>query len=86
MSNEPLPGEQLVATLFSLMDRLNKSGVQRTYGLREAMGVECEYYWKSLRVFIKRDYNDIRDLVEEAKKWFDAVEEESSDGKEEGTT
>jgi len=79
MEDEPLPGEQLIESLFKLKEKLERSGVQRTYGLREAMGVECEYYWKSLNVFLKRDYKELKQLVEKAKEWFDRCEQEDTD-------
>ncbi len=85
MSEEPLSGEQLIETLFKLHERLTKSGVERTYGLREAMGVECPYYWKSLNMFIKRDYEELKVLIEEAKKLIDICEaEEDGCGEKDG--
>jgi len=86
MSDEPLTGEQLMDTLFKLQERLRKSGVERTYGIREAMGVECPYYWKSLNLFLKRDYQEVKTLVEEAKRLIDICEqEEAGCGKKEGS-
>ncbi len=70
------PGEQLIESLFKLKEKLERSGVSRTYGLKEAMGVDCEYYWKSLNVFIHRDYKELKQLVDTAKEWFDCCEEE----------
>lgn len=80
--DEPLPGEKLIEALFRLQERLNKSGIQRTYGLREAMGVECNYYWKSLNLFLKRDYSELMALVQEVGECFDKCEEADCDKKE----
>ena len=58
--------EQLIQVLEQLRLKLNRSGVERTAGLRAAMGDNCEYYWKSMNVFLKRDYLPIRTLLEQA--------------------
>lgn len=75
-----LPGEALVLALDKLRDKLIRSGTQRTAGLFEAMGPECEYYWKSLNVFLKRDYSELRELVNQAKIMFDECEKEKEAG------
>jgi len=74
---ELLPGEELIEALENLRSKLNRSGVQRTAGLREAMGLECDYYWKSLNVFIKRDYKELRSLVKLAEELFQKVEKDN---------
>jgi len=83
-TDEELPGEQLVSALENLRAKLIKSGVERTFGLRKAMGIECEYYWKSLNVFLKRDYKELKSLVDTAKHWFDRCEEENCEEGREG--
>ena len=75
--DELLPGEQLIQALEDLRKKLLKSGVQRTAGLYEAMGPECDFYWKSLNVFLKRDYLELLKLVEQAKLKFDECEKNS---------
>lgn len=75
------PGEQLVDTLDELrmqlnllVDRLNRSGVTRTNGLRLAMGRECDFYKKSLDIFLRKDYIDLRNLVQSCNDLFNVVE------------
>lgn len=72
----PLPGEDLLVALDKLRQRLTKSGVERTVGLRDAMGDDCPYYWKSMNVFLRRDYKELRDLIKEAHELFLKCEEE----------
>ena len=76
MEDEPLNGELLVESLSALKKKLERSGLDRTFGLKESMGSDCAYYWKSLNSFLKQDYKELRDLVNNAKKWFDKIEEE----------
>ena len=92
------PGQELVdvlnllrthsSTPNSLKTRLNRSGVERTAGLANALGRNCDYYKKSLTKFLIEDYTDIRnlitslnqtdsailDLVQQAKKLIKIVE------------
>lgn len=63
MSDDLLPEEALVLELEKLRKKLNRSGVERTSGLLDALGPGCEFYWKSLRVFRERDYKEIRSLL-----------------------
>lgn len=79
IDEELLPGEALILSLDKLRDKLIRSGVQRTAGLYEAMGSECEYYWKSLNVFLKRDYEELRELTNQAKLLFDKCEKEADE-------
>ena len=74
-----MPGEALIQVLDKLRDRLIKSGTQRTAGLYEAMGPECDYYWKSLNVFLHRDYKELKELVNQAKMMFEECEENSKE-------
>ena len=78
MDTELLPGEQLVSLLEELRKKLIRSGVERTAGLYDKMGPECEFYWKSLNVFLKRDYTELRNLVNQAKLLFDECEKENN--------
>jgi len=81
------PGEQLVDTLDELKkmlngleDRLDKSGVTRTNGLRLAMGRDCEFYKRSLDLFLRRDYVALRDLVKSCNDLFSLVEGKKPNG------
>lgn len=78
--NDPLPGELLLQKLEELRLRLKKSGVERTHGLRSAMGDDCPYYWKSLNVFLRRDYRELRDIIKEAHELFLTCEEDPDCG------
>lgn len=53
----------LIESLEELRYRLEHSGVERTFGLLDAMGPECPYYRKSLSLFKKKDYADILELL-----------------------
>lgn len=67
--------EKLRTTLPALVTRLNESGVERTVGLRDNMGKDCVYYKKSLRLFLTRDYKDLRDLVSSVEDLFKRIEQ-----------
>ena len=60
------PGEKLIEILEALRLRLENSGVERTYGLKEALGGDCSFYRKSLDLFLERDFDDIKELLEAA--------------------
>lgn len=66
--------DELRKALLSLSDRMNVSGIERTNGLRETQGVDCPYFKKSLDLFVKKDYIQIRDMVESVHKLFLTVE------------
>jgi len=75
------PGEQLVDTLdelrqmlILLSDRLTKSGIERTNGLRVYMGTDCDYYRRSLDILLRKDYMDIKNLVQSCHDLFNLVE------------
>lgn len=75
------PGEELIETLDDLRHKLNdlrerlqKSGVERTVGLRDAMGIDCTFYHKSMDLFLKKDYIEIRDMIQSVNKLFNIVE------------
>lgn len=74
------PGEQLIEELEQLRkklnelsDRLNRSGVERTAGLGEALGKNCGYYKKSLKKFIDQDYIDLKNMVKQTHKLFEVI-------------
>lgn len=77
------PGEDLIdqlellrVKLNSLRERLEQSGVERTAGLRDAMGNDCKFYRKSINLFLERDYIELRTMVKDASHLFDIVEGE----------
>lgn len=70
---EKQPGERLIRTLEDLRLRLNISGVERTQGLRDAMGSDCTYYRKSLDFFLVRDVDDLQSLLTAAVKEMNDV-------------
>lgn len=82
MKNTDLVGQDLLNCLAELDDmlwslhlRLAQSGVARTHGLREWKGEQCGYFVKSLALFLQKDYNDIKELVQKTESLFSAVEE-----------
>jgi hypothetical protein len=74
--NEPLTGELLIESLDKLRDRLVKSGVNRTMGLKSYRGRDCAWYLKSVSHFLKMDYLEIRNLIKEAYDLIQKCEEE----------
>lgn len=66
-------GDVLLDMLELLRKRLNSSGVERTKGLRDNMGTNCEFYSKSLDLFLKRDYQDLKNLVSNLNKKFEEI-------------
>lgn len=68
------PGEQLIEKLEEIRLRLDKSGVERTNGLSTAMGRDCDYFKKSLKIFIDKDYIDLRNLFKQANDLFNVIE------------
>jgi hypothetical protein len=56
--------KELLEALDTLRVKLMRSGIERTNGLLKAMGQDCSYYNKSLNVFLKRDYKEIKDMIE----------------------
>lgn len=68
------PGEELIDKLEQIRLRLHGSGVERTAGLGSHMGKDCDYYKKSLKMFLDRDYIDLRNLIQQANKLFMIVE------------
>ncbi len=54
--------EALRKALLTFSDRLEKSGVERTTGLKFNLGDDCPYYVKSKDIFLSKDYDQVRDL------------------------
>ena len=75
--------DELIAELNKLRKLLNDlhvtindSGVERTNGLKNALGAECQYYKKSLQLFLNQDYEKLRDLVNQVHAHFEVAEKE----------
>lgn len=68
------PGEELVELLEQFRERLNSSGVERTVGIRTQLGDDCPHYRKSLDLFVRKDYVDIRNLNQQLTELFKVVE------------
>ena len=66
--------DKLRKLLNQLHDRLNASGVERTVGLKKALGAGCDYYKKSLHLFLEQDYEALRDLVKIVDNLFTCCE------------
>ena len=64
----------LIEILDTLSKRLSESGVERTAGLRRTMGSDCFYYKKSLDLFERNDFDDLRGLISLAEKEFSKIE------------
>lgn len=86
MDPELLPGEKLVLKLEQLriafeklITRVDDSGAHRTAGLLEWKGRSCGYYWKSLDLFLKLDYQEIRDLILETASLIQECEAENDE-------
>ncbi len=80
MKNKTL-GEELIEKLETLReelnilrDRLDKSGVERTHGIHQALGEDCRHYKKSFSIFLDRDYIELRDKIESLNILFGAIE------------
>jgi hypothetical protein len=53
----------VLSSFTSMQKRLNRSGLERTAGLRDSMGDDCPYYQKSLKLFFRNDLVDLRHLL-----------------------
>jgi hypothetical protein len=76
-----MPGEELVRDLeglrrllLKLHDRLNDSGVERTFHLRRILGDDCTHYRKSMNLFVEEDFEPLRDLVADINDQFLLIE------------
>jgi hypothetical protein len=77
------PGDDLIdqlddlrQKLNSLRERLEKSGVERTRGLRMSMGADCRFHRKSINLFIERDFLELRGMIKEVDRLFRVIEGE----------
>lgn len=68
------PGEELVQELDLLRQRLNKSKVEATNGLRDALGNNCTFFRKSMDKFVQNDYEDIKDRINQIQTLFNLIE------------
>lgn len=66
-------GDELLDMLKLLQDRLQMSGLERTVGLRDNMGTNCEFYSKSLNLFLKHDYQDLKNLISNINRKFEEI-------------
>lgn len=66
--------EDLRKALLSFSDRLEKSGVERTTGLKVNLGDDCPYYRKSKDIFLSKDYEEVRDLFLKCIEQYRIVE------------
>lgn len=66
--------KDLLSSLNDLRNRLNISSVERTIGLRDAMGENCTYYRKSRNLFLEKDYQDLKRLTLEVLEELRKVE------------
>ena len=71
------PADELVRDLEKtrvlinkLCDRLNQSGVERTFHLRRIMGADCRNYRRSMSFFVDDDFEDLRELITELNDQF----------------
>jgi hypothetical protein len=69
--------DSLRIALLSFSDRLEKSGVERTTGLKANLGDDCPYYKKSKDVFLNRDYDQVKDLFLKVLDQYRIVEGQS---------
>lgn len=60
--------------LQKYLDRLNKSGVQRTNGLKTNLGADCPYYKKSRDIFLNKDYEELKRLFLEVLSSYRTIE------------
>ncbi len=75
------PGEQLITELdnlrqhlTSLQQRLEKSGTARTRGLLDFMGTDCHFYQKSMDLFLDKDYQDLKNMIDSINNLFSLIE------------
>ena len=64
----------LFDSLNELHLRMQSSGLERTAGLKDAMGDDCAYYRKSRNLLLEKDYEDIKRLFLESLTYFRGIE------------
>lgn len=75
-----MPTFDLLDALEELRIRLNKSGTERTHGLKAEMGDDCRYYQKSKEIFMNKDYDDVKILVLKILNEYRIVEKDFPNG------
>lgn len=70
--------DELRLSLMQLEERLQKSGVERTCGLKKYMGNDCHFYRKSMDLFLRKDYEQLRDMVSSIHRLFSIIEGKQS--------
>jgi len=83
------PGDELVrdlektrVLLNQICDRLNKSGVERTFHLRRILGADCSSYRKSMALFVDEDFDKIREMIADINDQFILLEGKVPNGSE----
>jgi hypothetical protein len=74
MKMSDYPGQELIQILEQLRNTLNRSGVERTAGLLRELGDDCSYYRKSLDIFLRKDYDQIYNLLTQARDIMNKLE------------
>ncbi len=64
----------LFDSLEDLRKRMQSSGLERTAGLKDAMGDDCAYYRKSRNILLEKDYEDLKNLFLETLGYFRGIE------------
>ena len=59
--------------LHQLSRDIDSSGLERTNGLRNIMGKECEFYQKSLQLFLKKDFISIKSRILKCSDLFNQI-------------
>ena len=69
-----IPGVELVRKLAELRVRINNSGVERTKAILDGMGADCNYYRKSLDIFLDKDYEDLKIILRDILDIMDKLD------------
>lgn len=69
--------DELRKALLTFSDRLEKSGVERTTGLKFNLGDDCPYYVKSKDIFLNKDYDQVKALFLKVLEQYRVVEGKS---------
>lgn len=72
--------EKARVLLNKLCDRLNKSGVERTFHLRRILGGDCHNYRRSMALFEEEDFEELRFLVSDLNDQFLLLEGKITSG------
>lgn len=71
-----IPGRELIEKLEVLRLRIINSGVERTSALLRGMGDDCSYYRKSLDIFLRKDYDELKKLLSEVLERMEKLDGE----------